>query len=530
MKKRIVILCAMLLLLSVFSLVLTGCGRKEDVTSIAFVERPSSTYFIGDTLEFSLKVTLKDGGSETVSYPADDRITVSGFSTATAGTYTATVSYDAYSLEFTYSVYSDTAEFAGGTGSAQEPYLIASATQFQNMLKKTNAKYYYKLIADIDFSGVTIKQPVNDTEYAETSDKYFSAVIDGNGYSLLNVDNVTTADGNVSKMNEIFGIVGDFTLKNITVNFASTGHYSATGLVTSGIPGSEVLFENVKTTGFIDASNAANTSIGVFVMQSFRRGGDSVVFKNCVNETNILNSTMNAYVAGFTTTQSETGTLRFDNCTNKGTIEGANTAVAGFATFVKVPNGLSFVGCKNEGTIIKTVANEFGAGQIVAFNSVDNVEKVSLDGTTSAGTLDESLSIISASFADGKLSFTFPNDSNRAKVAYYRIVHVGGIYYVGTTPDWSKPGSGLLLYSEKLSKDATSYTIRDLVFAKDIDVSGMTGRGEYGNPNIVLGADGKFYYDDMTLAQGCSDPSKVIVFAYDENNKPIGVSAPVALS
>ena len=518
MKKKIVILCAMLLLLSAFSLVLTGCG-KDEVTSIAFEQRPASTYMVGESLSFSLKVTLKGNKTETVSYPADDRITVSGFSTATAGTYTATVSYDAYALEFTYSVYSDTAEFAGGTGSAQEPYLIASATQFQNMLKKTNAKYYYKLIADIDFSGVTIKQPAYDSSNPET---YFSAVIDGNGYSLLNVDDVTKADGSkVSKMNEVFGIVGDFTLKNITVNFASTGHYSATGLVTSGIPGSEVLFENVKTTGFIDATNSANTSIGVFVMQSSRHGAGSVTFKNCVNETNILNSTMNSFVSGFTTTQREDGTIYFDNCINKGTIEGANSAVAGFVTFTKAPTGLTFVDCKNEGTIIKTVANDYGAGQLVASNTADSIGKVSLDGAAAAGTLDTSLSIITASKAGNTVNFTFPDDANKADVSYYRVIYIGGLYYQGT-------GEGRLLFSEKLDADAVSYALRTLRFVNEgEDLSGASDRGNYGNPNIVL-VDGVFVYDDTVMAQGVKDKlESVIIFAYDENHKPIGVSAPV---
>ena len=523
-KVALLALCALMVLTGVF--IFSGCD-KGDVTGIQFKTKPADTYYKGEgELQFVLSVTIKgqDDPME-ITYPGTDTgITVEGFSNATVGTFTATVKYDDFALEFTYSVIEKTSEFAGGTGSAQEPYLISNFEQFQNMLNKVNVKYYYKLTADIDFSGKTVKQPTRDNNDAGN---YFTAEIDGNGYSLLNVDDIVGPDGKeFSKMNELFGQVGDFKLKNITVNFASTGSYSVTGLVTSGFGECDVVFENVKTTGFIDAVNCSNTSIGVFVMQAQRRGNHTTTFVNCTNETNILNSTMITYVSGFANTQSENARISFENCVNKGKIEGANTACAGFVVFAnKSPAAVTFKNCSNEGTVIKTVANTWGAGQIFASGNEDIFNSFVATGATESGTLDVGIASVEASYdkETKKLAFSI-DESLSDSVSYFKVIHIGGVIY-------KTGGEGVLVYNEKVDKvdDELSYeyVVKELRFVSGGETPDKTT--DFGNPNIGL-IDGKLVYDDTALATGVTGPLNIIVFAYDEAHKPIAVSAKISLS
>ena len=524
-KVALLALCALMVLTGVF--IFSGCN-EGDVTGIQFKTKPADTYYKGEgEPKFVLSVTIKGKDDpEEITYPGTDTgITVEGFSNATVGTFTATVKYDDFALEFTYSVIEKTSEFAGGTGSAQEPYLISNFEQFQNMLNKVNVKHYYKLTADIDFSGKTVKQPAYDNNGAGN---YFTAEIDGNGYSLLNVDDIDVAvdpdKSKISKMNELFGQVGDFKLKNITVNFASTGSYSVTGLVTSGFGECDVVFENVKTTGFIDAVNCSNTSIGVFVMQAQRRGNHTTTFVNCTNETNVLNSTMIMYVSGFANTQSENAQISFEDCVNKGKIEGANTACAGFVVFTKSPAAVTFKNCSNEGTVIKTVANTWGAGQIFASVNEDIFNSFVATGATESGDLDVTISSIDASYDKGAKKLAFSIDESLSdSVSYFKVIHIGGVEY-------KTGGTGVLVYNEKVDKVheklSYEYVVKELRFVSDGEAPEKTT--DFGNPNIGLIGD-QLVYDDTALATGVKGPSSIIVFAYDEAHKPIAVSAKISL-
>ena len=532
MKKRAWILCASALLLGCLLLLLCGC-TNDQVSAVRFEEKPRSTYLLHDEqgLTFSLVLSLNGAGERTITYPGTEGIAVSGFSTGRVGTYTASVTYDRYTLEFTYSVYDGTARFAGGTGSAQEPFLIATAEQFQNMLRNINVKYYYKLISDIDFSGLTIEQAVY---YESDSTDYFTADIDGNGYRLLNIDDIRTQNGDcVSKMTEVFGYVGDFKLKNITVHFASTGDYSATGLVTCATTGARVVFDNVTTTGFIDASHSGNTSIGVFLMESGRHGrAHSVEFRNCTNRTDILNSTMVMYTAGFTNTQVTVADISFEGCVNEATIEGANTLTAGFLTCLRMPEHLTFRAtdrpCENAGTIIKTVAAESAAGQILATKTAEEQASVDLSSVRESGALDTSLDKLILTSDEGILTFRFDTGSVHAdSLAYFKVVFIASqTYHSGM--------HGTLFYNVKVERGGSAPTddfnaaVLRLRFIRDGEVIDDSTR-IFGNPNIgIIGTD--LVYDDTVLATGVSGPSKVYVFAYDDNHQPIGVSEGISLS
>ncbi len=93
-------------------------------------------------------------------------------------------------------------EFNGGNGTASDPYLIASAEQFQRI--SNGMDKHYRLICDIDFGNATIApigQRVNNNN-AVVYDE-FTGSFDGNGYTLSNLNVV----GNT--YTGLFGIVGE---------------------------------------------------------------------------------------------------------------------------------------------------------------------------------------------------------------------------------------------------------------------------------------------------------------------------------
>ena len=94
------------------------------------------------------------------------------------------------------------AKFNGGNGTASDPYLIASATQFTSISQGLDK--HYRLICDIDFNGATINpigQRVNSND-AIVYDE-FTGSLDGNGYTIKNLNVVGHTNAG------LFGIIGE---------------------------------------------------------------------------------------------------------------------------------------------------------------------------------------------------------------------------------------------------------------------------------------------------------------------------------
>ncbi|MDE6521978.1 MAG: T9SS type A sorting domain-containing protein [Muribaculaceae bacterium] len=100
---------------------------------------------------------------------------------------------DSYTLPFT--------KFAGGNGTAEDPYLIATAGDLQQI--KSAPSSYFKIISDIDCSGVSFSQIEN-----------FSGVLDGDGHV---VSNLLLSSSSQASM---FKFCDGATIKNI--NFYNT--------------------------------------------------------------------------------------------------------------------------------------------------------------------------------------------------------------------------------------------------------------------------------------------------------------------
>jgi len=262
-----------------------------------------------------------------------------------------------------------TADFAGGKGTEEAPYLIATPEQFMNIEKlsaamETNGEpQYIKLVADVETNTAI--------------NTMFCGEFDGDGHTItFKPDNWNWPGLFQGTMNG-----GETVFKNFTyvcegavapIAYSAGYNYTGTGVVFENItakpanPGEVLPLLYNQTSPFL-----CNTYQG------------NVTFRNCVNE--ISFSTTGAYngifignYAAANWHQNADGsyaypTVVFENCVNKGTVSGVNvgfftgndTAMAGPAKLVnsadyvnKYSDGKSIAyyisGCRNDGTIIGT--------------------------------------------------------------------------------------------------------------------------------------------------------------------------------
>lgn len=394
MKKKIWAIC-LTLVLALAAFAISGCSLFNDVGTISWVKEPAKVYSLNETDKpsFELKAELKDK-TINVTYPNgnyDSQIEVKNFTTATVGTRTATVTFEKLTLSFSYKVVDG--QFADGSGSSVDPYIVTTADHFQHMLDQKSFNYY-KLGRSIDLTGVALRM-ANAGQDA-TNDQAWVGEIDGAGFTVSGISEVQTPDGKaINKYNEIFGRVArdseKFVLKNITFDFASTGKSATMGLVTSNSINGVLEFTNVKLTGYVNAANSGNSNISPYVsfLQRSLPGKvdaplKSVTFTNCENEIQILNAYATSLVAGFASAQSvlPAGSVKFTNCKFAGLIEGSYQQGAGafFANNNTAKDYYVFSGCTvAEGAkIIKTA----GRGLATSTDAVYNCGNVCLKGET----------------------------------------------------------------------------------------------------------------------------------------------------
>ncbi len=104
--------------------------------------------------------------------------------------------------------------FSGGTGSADNPYLIASPFHLNSVMYFTyrGERNHYKQITDIDLRGFYSLGPGWDP--IGNSEMWFNGVYDGDGYSIKNLTVNRPGQGDVG----LFGVVGpDAEIKNLSL-------------------------------------------------------------------------------------------------------------------------------------------------------------------------------------------------------------------------------------------------------------------------------------------------------------------------
>jgi len=103
------------------------------------------------------------------------------------------------------------AQYAGGTGTVDDPFLIATAEQLNTIdLHREHWNKHFKQIADIDLGGFTGEQFNRVSEYGSNP---FSGTFDGNGYEIRNFTYHTSRD----RIALFEGLGGSGELRNITM-------------------------------------------------------------------------------------------------------------------------------------------------------------------------------------------------------------------------------------------------------------------------------------------------------------------------
>lgn len=102
--------------------------------------------------------------------------------------------------------------FAGGTGVLNDPYLIETTQQFEEI--KNHRNKYFKLTKDLDFSSYDGNSwwPVGEWGSGDRASERFSGVFDGAGYAIKNL-----VVDRKSYDYSIFGVADGATIKNLLV-------------------------------------------------------------------------------------------------------------------------------------------------------------------------------------------------------------------------------------------------------------------------------------------------------------------------
>ncbi len=317
-------------------------------------------------------------------------------------------------------------EFAGGTGSEEDPYLISSAAELAYLASYTNSKkktegMYFKVadgVREIDLNNQPWT-PVGNADAAR-----FKGIFDGNNAVIknLSLNGITTAQVG------LFGMIEGATVKNVTVHARFT-EPNAKNTMIGGLAGRAVHKDKTAVAGntvsncnvYADfsVSVAADCYLGVaFGMMGGASVLDNINTYGTVSVTS-TNSAKEVVVGGIVgRVRNQTGNPTIQSCNNYATItamRAANgtTAVGGIvgATYQKVAayKTLTLTDCVNYGAV-SAVTTDYGrSGGLVgnmgkSMDSVPDILKlqycVNLGDVTAAGEGKQCGSLVG--FAEGE--------------------------------------------------------------------------------------------------------------------------------
>ena len=262
-----------------------------------------------------------------------------------------------------------------GSGTAQSPYLIASADDLFSMkdLLEENAQspVYFRLTADIDMKEMAWTPLV-------TEDKSFPIDFDGGGHTISNL----TVSGEVaypSFAGVVTGSIHDITFKDAAItgsattasgivagqgakvtlkNCHATGTISSAVTLTGGILGcialadNGSLIENCSFKGSIDLPAAGDYNGGI--VGAIRKGATNITISGCKVEADITSGTSKGNIGGILGVNwNGNSNVTIEKCSYKGTIKTVATGnggsilggICGYTQAITIRN------CLSEGTI-----------------------------------------------------------------------------------------------------------------------------------------------------------------------------------
>ena len=230
--------------------------------------------------------------------------------------------------------YQVVALFAGGTGTAADPFLIATSEQFKAIDQLNGAPYCFKQTADIavaDGNEVT----------------KFAGVYDGGNQKLSSA----RTSGNFAFLFSVEGLSGHATFKNIHVTMGEL----ATSLLRCVDWGTSygADFENLTFTSTSELTKANSNNFGFVVSNAiYTANGDSAIynFKDITVNVNLQNaSTCTGVLIGSGPCFNVSTTMNFINCTNDGTITGTDSVgfLYGNSAYIKSLDNFGTINVEN---------------------------------------------------------------------------------------------------------------------------------------------------------------------------------------
>ena len=225
-----------------------------------------------------------------------------------AGTNFVAAGYAAKKLED--DKYEVVALFDGGTGTAEDPFLIATSKQFKAIDQLNGAPYCFKQTADI---AVAAGDEVTK----------FAGVYDGGNQELSSA----RTSGKFAALFNVAGLSGHATFKNIHVTMGEL----ATSLLSCADWGTSygADFENLTFTSTSELTKANSNNFGFVVINAiYTDNGDPATynFKDITVNVNLQNAgTCTGVLIGSGPCFNVSTTMNFINCTNNGTITGTSS-------------------------------------------------------------------------------------------------------------------------------------------------------------------------------------------------------------
>ena len=244
------------------------------------------------------------------------------------------------------------ADFVGGDGSAENPYLIANARQLDNMHKtgvlESGTVKYFVLVDDIDASGISNWTPLNS---AAPFDKGID--LDGGGHTIKGLTSSGVAYASFAGV--LYGSISNVTFSGATINATSKAGVIAGFLGTTQNDYSRVATcTDVTVTGSTVTSTAAAGGFAGHV-----RG------KGAVTGCKVVNTTVNGtnHLGGFAAIADISGIDKYEvpaiftACEVDGVILNQNQATASSSLYTggfigETYQAHSFIHCRVKGTRI----------------------------------------------------------------------------------------------------------------------------------------------------------------------------------
>lgn len=250
--------------------------------------------------EGTAKITVTGGTFEKFN-PADCKAEGAGTNFVAPG-------YAAKKLED--DKYEVVALFDGGTGTAEDPFLIATSEQFKAIDQLNGAPYCFKQTADI---AVAAGDEVTK----------FAGVYDGGNQELSSA----RTSGKFAALFNVAGFSGHAAFKNIHVTMGEL----ATSLLSCADWGTSygADFENLTFTSTSELTKANSNNFGFVVINAiYTDNGDPATynFKDITVNVNLQNAgTCTGVLIGSGPCFNVNTTMNFINCTNDGTITGTSS-------------------------------------------------------------------------------------------------------------------------------------------------------------------------------------------------------------